>query len=101
MAAFLDDWAFLNNVLDCDDDFYTRTRRHYTPIRIMNGAATRRGEGFGPATRAPPGAGPPMPNGKVLVDSYRQDTLNGPDREKPRSNPVRPSLYRSNMCIIG
>lgn len=42
-----------------------------------------------------------MPNGKGLVDSYRQDTINGPDREKPRSNTVRPSLYRSNLCIIG
>ncbi|KAK1834651.1 Up-regulated during septation-domain-containing protein [Podospora conica] len=65
----------------------------------MNGAATRRGEGFGSATRLPPSAGPPMPNGKVLVDSYREDTINGLDREKPRSNPANRDRPQSSPLV--
>ena len=66
----------------------------------MNGAATRKDNGFGPA-RSPPRAGPSMPNGKVLVEGYRKETLNGFDKEMPRLNPVRLSLCCLPMSVIG
>jgi len=63
----------------------------------MNGAATRRGVGFGPAGKMPPGAPPigpgPGPNGKTLVEGYRKDIIVGFEKEKPRYNPVRPTGF--------
>ncbi len=69
----------------------------------MNGAATRRGEGFGPARRAPgpgtapgPGLGPGAigPNGRAMVEGYRKDILNGFEKDKPRYNPVRAPRHK-------
>jgi hypothetical protein len=67
----------------------------------MNGAATRRGVGFGPAGKLPPSAAPmgPGPNGKALVDGYQKDIMAGFEKEKPRYNPVRTTGFSPSPLV--
>ncbi|XXG97535.1 Protein SOSEKI 1 [Hypoxylon texense] len=50
------------------------------------------------------GAPPPLrpaisPRGPALVESYRQDSLNGFEREKPRYNPLNPERVQSSVLV--
>ena len=58
-------------------------------VTTMNGFGNRGGPNGFQASR-PPMLRPDNPgmNGKVLVDGYRKDMLNGFSRENPRFNPV-------------
>lgn len=39
------------------------------------------------------------PNGSALVDFYRQDALNGFEKEKPRTNPMNPERVQSSVSV--
>ncbi|KAI1110239.1 hypothetical protein F5Y14DRAFT_455258 [Nemania sp. NC0429] len=39
------------------------------------------------------------PKGSALVDSYKQDALNGFEREKPRTNPMNPERTQSSAFV--
>ncbi|KAK0626795.1 Up-regulated during septation-domain-containing protein [Immersiella caudata] len=69
----------------------------------MNGAATRRGVGFGPAGRLPPNAAPigpgPGPNGKALVEGYRKDIMVGFEKEKVRYDAINNDRPQSSPLV--
>ncbi|KAI4867181.1 Up-regulated during septation-domain-containing protein [Hypoxylon rubiginosum] len=49
---------------------------------------------------APPPLRPAIsPRGPALVESYRQDSLNGFEREKPRYNPLNPERVQSSVLV--
>ncbi|KAK5662863.1 hypothetical protein OQA88_6274 [Cercophora sp. LCS_1] len=65
----------------------------------MNGATTRKPVGFGAAGKLPPSAADMAPNGKVLVEGYRKDILNGFEKDKPRYNPMNPDRPQSSPLV--
>lgn len=77
----------------------------------MNGAATRRGDGFrlgglpsGPRPGAPPPPAPVpapavAPSSRMLAEGYRKDMLGGFEKEKPRYNPTNPQRPQSSPMV--
>ncbi|GAB1313571.1 Up-regulated during septation protein 1 domain-containing protein [Madurella fahalii] len=78
----------------------------------MNGIATRRGgsggagvgrgDGFPlPGRLSPPVGQPPLgaPTGKVLVEGYRKDLLNGFEKDRPRYNPLNADRPQSSALV--
>ncbi|OTA65099.1 hypothetical protein K449DRAFT_420831 [Hypoxylon sp. EC38] len=64
----------------------------------MNGFASRSSNGFD--SRAPPPLRPTIaPRGPALVESYRQDSLNDFERDKPRFNPMNPGRVQSSVLV--
>ncbi|KAI0007964.1 Up-regulated during septation-domain-containing protein [Xylariaceae sp. FL0662B] len=64
----------------------------------MNGFTNRRLDSFDRAVPQP--LRPSIaPRGQVLVDSYRQDSLNGFEGNKPRFNPMNPEHVQSSVLV--
>ncbi|OTB04843.1 hypothetical protein M426DRAFT_320426 [Hypoxylon sp. CI-4A] len=64
----------------------------------MNGFASRSPNGFD--TRGPPPLRPTVaPRGPVLVESYRQDSLNGFEKDPPRFNPMNTGRVQSSVLV--
>ncbi|KAI1381341.1 Up-regulated during septation-domain-containing protein [Hypoxylon crocopeplum] len=64
----------------------------------MNGYASRSQNGFDAG--GPPPLRPTIaPRAPALVESYRQDSLNGFEREKPRFNPMNPERVQSSVLV--
>ncbi|KAI0878585.1 hypothetical protein GGS24DRAFT_398624 [Hypoxylon argillaceum] len=64
----------------------------------MENFATSGQDGFD-ASRAPMPRPSFPPNGLALVDSYRQDALNGFEKPKPRTNPMNPERTQSSVYV--
>lgn len=63
----------------------------------MNGFANRGYDGF---DGGPPPLRPTIaPRGPALVDSYRQDSLNDFERDRPRFNPMNPGRVQSSVLV--
>ncbi|KAL7624507.1 hypothetical protein AAE478_006072 [Parahypoxylon ruwenzoriense] len=64
----------------------------------MNGFANRGPNGFDAGV--PPPLRPTVaPRGTALVESYRQESLNGFEREMPRFNPMNPGRVQSSVLV--
>ncbi|KAI0427971.1 hypothetical protein F5Y09DRAFT_13991 [Xylaria sp. FL1042] len=64
----------------------------------MDGFATSRQDSFD-VGRAPIPVPSFQPNGSALVDSYRQDALNGFEKENPPMNPMNPDRIQSSVFV--
>ncbi|KAK1761049.1 Up-regulated during septation-domain-containing protein [Echria macrotheca] len=65
----------------------------------MNGAATRKGPGFGPPMTQPPGSVQIGPNGRALVEGYRKDVLGSFDKKEPRFSPISADGPQSSPLV--
>ncbi|GAP85687.1 putative involucrin repeat protein [Rosellinia necatrix] len=64
----------------------------------MDGFAASEQDGFD-VGRAPMPRPSFPPNGSALVDSYRQDALNGFEKERPRTNPMNSGRIQSSVFV--
>ncbi|KAI1506114.1 Up-regulated during septation-domain-containing protein [Biscogniauxia marginata] len=65
----------------------------------MNGFAKQRGQNSFDAGRPPPLNSGVEPRGAALADSYRQESLNGFEKDNPRFNPMNPERVQSSVLV--
>ncbi|KAI1820027.1 hypothetical protein F4861DRAFT_524734 [Xylaria intraflava] len=65
---------------------------------MMDNFAAPGQDGFD-LTKVPMPAASFLPKGPTLVDSYRQDALNGFEKEKPQTNPMNPERIQSSAFV--